>query len=107
VVNILNELQKQYPQVIFELRYGFNTIELNRFIIPKELRKQGIGTQFMKALIQFANINQSLIVLTPSDSFGATSITRLKRFYKRFGFVENRGRNANYQLSCGMYKIFK
>ena len=101
---MLNELKNRYPDVIFDLRYGFNTIELNRIVIPKELRKQGIGTEFMKALIQFANINKTLIILTPSDSFGATSINRLKKFYKKFGFVENKGKNANYQLSCGMYK---
>ena len=103
---MLNKLKEQYPNIIFDLRYGNNTIELNRFVIPKELRKQGIGSQFMKALIQFASINKSLIILTPSDSFGATSVARLKKFYKRFGFVENKGKNANYQLSCGMYRKF-
>ena len=103
---MLNKLKEQYPDVIFELKYGNNTIELNRIVIPKELRKQGIGSQFMKALIQFASINKSLIILTPSDSFGATSVARLKKFYKRFGFVENKGKNANYQLSCGMYRKF-
>ena len=51
-----------------------------------------------------ASINKSLIILTPSDSFGATSILRLKKFYKRFGFVENKGRNKDFQLSCGMYR---
>ena len=101
---MLNKLKEQYPNIIFDLRYGNNTIELNRFVIPKELRKQGIGSQFMKALIQFASINKSLITLTPSDSFGATSILRLKKFYKRFGFVENKGRNKDFQLSCGMYR---
>ena len=103
---MLNELKEQYPNVIFELRYSNDFVELNRFIVPKELRKQGIGTKFMKALIQFANINNSMIVLTPSDSFGATSVMRLKKFYKRFGFVENKGRNKNFQLSCGMYRKF-
>ena len=104
---MLDELKKQYPNVIFELKFGNNLIVLDRIIIPKELRCSGIGSKFMEALIQLANINNSTIILTPSDSFGATSINRLKRFYKRFGFVENKGKKKDYSLQwCGMYRKF-
>lgn len=104
---LLDELRVTYPQVIFDLRYGNNIIILDRIIIPKEYRNMGIGTKFMNALIALAALNKSIIMLTPSDNFGATSTNRLKRFYKSFGFIENRGKRKDFTLPLyGMYKKF-
>ena len=50
-------------------------------------------------------IPKRLIYLTPDTSFGGTSINRLKRFYKRFGFIENKGSNKDYEINDTMYRV--
>jgi predicted GNAT family N-acyltransferase len=70
----------------------FNTphyIELSKIEIPKEKRGEGIGTEVMQIIIDFANKENKPIFLTPSKDFGATSVARLEKFYKSLGFVKN------------------
>ena len=62
------------------------------------------GTEYMEELIDLADNKGKMIALTPSTDFGATSIPRLKKFYKRFGFVENKGKNKDYEISETMYR---
>jgi GNAT superfamily N-acetyltransferase len=81
-----------------------NELYLSRIEVPKEQRGQGIGTQAMQDLISYANENQKRITLTPSTDFGATSINRLKDFYKNLGFVENKGSNKDFSTRETMYK---
>ena len=82
-------------------------IKVSSLIIAKENRNQGIGTAFMNDLIRYADENNKRIVLSPGDRddrHGTTSRTRLIKFYKRFGFVENKGRNKDYRISDTMIR---
>ena len=47
---------------------------------------------------------QKRISLSPSNDFGG-AVGRLKEFYKRFGFYENKGRRKNYQYTETMLRI--
>jgi GNAT superfamily N-acetyltransferase len=70
-------------------------------------KKQGTGTAVMNELINYADQNNKRIFLTPGlpdDRHGTTSRGRLVKFYKRFGFVENKGRNKDFTLPVGMYR---
>ena len=58
----------------------------------------------MKELIDYGNSSGKPIVLTPSSDFGGNK-SRLIEFYKRFGFVENKGKNKDYEISESMYKL--
>lgn len=58
-------------------------------------RNQGAGSRIMQAIVDYADATGQIITLTPSSDFGG-SVTRLREFYKRFGFVENKGRNKDY-----------
>lgn len=51
----------------------------------------------MNDLTTLADKHNKRISLSPSNDFGG-SVKRLKEFYKRFGFYENKGRNKNYQF---------
>lgn len=67
-------------------------------------RGRGDGTRLMTLICKWADENGKTLTLTPSDSMGATSVGRLERFYRRFGFVSNRGRNADFSTRNGMYR---
>lgn len=74
--------------------YKKDYIILSKIIVPKENRKEGIGTQVMKEIIDFCNTNNYKIGLTPSNSFGGSK-TRLNKFYRRFGFKKNKDYEFN------------
>lgn len=82
-------------------------IKLNMMVVPDKDRRTGLGTAAMLTLIRFADHMGKRIVLSPAqraDNLGTTSQKRLISFYKRFGFVENRGRKKDFAISDGMYR---
>lgn len=81
-------------------------IVLNKVIVPKEKRGTGIGSNFMMDLTRYADSKGKVISLTPSADFGGNK-ARLTDFYKRFGFVENKGKNKDYEISEAMYRPVK
>ena len=80
-----------------------NEITLQKVIVPKEARGAGVGSRFMNDLIQYADEQGKTVSLTPSADFGGNK-ARLTEFYKRFGFVENKGKNKDYEISEAMYR---
>jgi GNAT superfamily N-acetyltransferase len=81
-----------------------DAIELSKIVVPKDARGAGVGTAAMEDLIRYADENGKRIVITPSTDFGASSVPRLKQFYKRFGFVENSGKNKDFSTRQTMYR---
>jgi GNAT superfamily N-acetyltransferase len=84
-----------------------NDIKLASIIVQKDNRKQGVGTAFMNDLVALADSQGKRILLSPGqkdDKHGTSSRSRLVKFYKRFGFVENKGRNKDFQISEGMFR---
>jgi len=78
-----------------------NAIELSQIIVDKDKQKQGSGTGAMKELVNFADQHGKIIVLDPAlidKRHGTTSQSRLRKFYSRFGFINNKGRNKNYEF---------
>ena len=69
-------------------------------------RNQGIGSKAMKRIIDYADNSKQMIVLTPSDEFGG-NVNKLIKFYKKFDFVENKGKNKDYEISESMYRMPK
>lgn len=83
---------------------GGRELHVGRIEVEKSKRRQGLGTKAMEDLTQLADTFDLVITLSPATDFGATSIDRLKRFYRRFGFVSNKGRNKNWQIRDTMYR---
>ena len=79
---------------------------LSKIAVPKELRNTGIGSKVMKDLIDKADKEGAIIALTPDNTYGGSK-TRLTQFYKRFGFVPNKGRNKdfNYRETMIRYPV--
>lgn len=102
----LSKLEKDLEEqgIIIDVSQRGNELNLSRIEIPKKLRKQGLGTQAMESLTTIADENGLTLTLTPSKEFGATSVARLIKFYKRFGFVENKGRNKDFTYKESMLR---
>lgn len=85
---------------------GRADLHVQSLIVPAARRKEGIGTRAMEAVCDFADERGLRATLSPGihDAGSTTSRSRLVRFYKRFGFVENRGRHSDLALSAGMYR---
>ena len=105
-VSSVKELEAKYKDQTDYLHVseGKDSIQLSNIVIKKGFRGQGIGSRFMRDLIDYADRVHKVITLTPTSEFGS-SLGRLKEFYKGFGFVENKGRRKNFEISDSMYRI--
>lgn len=83
---------------------GEKNINLSKIVVPKELRNEGAGTAFMNDLLAEADKSGKAVTLTPASDFGGNK-ARLTEFYKRFGFVPNKGKTADYEISESMYRL--
>ena len=105
----INSIVDKYKDKGVELSVFENpndkTIYLSKILVNN--KKQGLGTKAMDDLISYADETQQTITLTPSLDYGASSIKRLKDFYKKFDFVENKGRNKDFEFRDAMYRIPK
>lgn len=79
-----------------------NYITLDKIIMNN--KGNGLGSKFMRDLCYWADDNKVIICLTPSDSFGASSVNRLKKFYKKFGFIDNKGKYSDFNHKESMYR---
>jgi len=80
-----------------------NKITLSKIVVPKESRNSGIGSKYMKELLDYADASGKRVELSPSDDFGGNK-NRLKEFYSRFGFIENKGKNKDFSTMQSMYR---
>ncbi len=81
-----------------------NVIDLSAIHVDKTNQKQGAGTGAMNDLADYADKHGLTIVLTPGvrdTGQGTTSRSRLVKFYKRFGFIENKGRKMDFAIGGG------
>jgi GNAT superfamily N-acetyltransferase len=85
--------------------YGRKNLHLSRIEVRKDLRGRGLGTRAMEDLVGLADHYGMLMTLSPATDFGATSKERLRRFYRRFGFVNNKGRRKDFTLFDSMYRL--
>lgn len=93
-IEALESRHKELERVRVRLRGA--DIVLEDLVVPKGQRKQGVGSAFMGDLVEMADRLGKRVVLTTGvrdDATGTTSASRLKKFYKRFGFVENKGKD--------------
>lgn len=60
----------------------------------------------MNEIVDYCDKTNKTIILTPSDEFGGNK-KRLIEFYKRFGFLENKGKNKIFDIFESMYDYQK
>lgn len=77
-------------------------IKLHSLEVPKEKRGKGIGGRFVSGLSKYADKNKKRITLSqqPEPRYKK----KLDTFYKRKGFVPNKGRNKDFSVSDTMIR---
>jgi len=94
----------KYPDVTVDVFGSGNSLRVSKIEVPKDKRKLGIATDLMKSLANLGDRHQLLISLSPTNEFGASK-NKLIEFYKRFGFVMNKGKNKDFTISDTMYRM--
>ena len=100
---LATELEKKYnlKSLFLSDMASRNAFELSSIIVNKDEQGAGTGSKVMQELIAYADANEKIIVLDPGlldKRHGTTSQSRLRKFYKKFGFIDNKGRNKNYEF---------
>jgi GNAT superfamily N-acetyltransferase len=97
-----HDLEARYPGLDLWISIGpSGDLQLSQIVVPQ--RNSGIGTAVMQELTKFADRHGLTMTLTPDNSYGG-SVARLKVFYRRFGFVPNKGRRKDYRFSNSMLR---
>lgn len=102
---IENELTSKYGECIngLDIYENKSSLRLTRIIVKDECRNEGVGSDIMSDLINYADKNKQIITLTPSSDFGGNK-NRLIQFYKRFGFKHNKGVHKSYEYRDTMIR---
>lgn len=94
---LVKNLLRLYPIEklwVKETTYG---ILIKAIVVKQDQREQGVGTDVMNALIEYSDLVQKPIALTPSKQYGGT-VNRLIDWYKGLGFILNNGKNRDFRF---------
>lgn len=103
ITDFADSIKNKYGLDTFNVSESQGDIVLDRIAVPKENRGEGIGSKAVQDLIDYADSTGQRIRLT-AEGFDGTSPVRLKNFYKKLGFVENKGRNKDFRFREGFYR---
>lgn len=103
---LVEAIEAQYPVSLFMYPMsGTQGVRIATLRVPADQRGMGIGSQVMAQVVEWADRRSVTLVLTPeSEGRGAPSKTKLKQWYRSFGFVPNKGRNKDYYFTDAMIR---
>jgi len=80
-----------------------NTLTIHKIETPPDMRGTGKAEQALTDVLRQADEQGLQVVLTPSNAFGAAR-GRLEKWYRRHGFVPNKGRNKDFSTRESMIR---
>ncbi|MCK5537862.1 MAG: GNAT family N-acetyltransferase, partial [Bacteroidales bacterium] len=86
-------LKSEFKEVPFKLTENSEFLVLMIFVVKFKKRNMGIGTKFMKRLIELAKANGKDIFLTADSSYAEnTDMNKslLTKWYKKLGFINKK-----------------
>ena len=95
--DFLDQIQILYPDVRIFAHEGKNNIKITSLLVPKEQRGKGIGTDIIKKIKEYAQKVNKTVSLSPGPEKGYKA--KLTKFYIDLGFIQNKGRNKDFELS--------
>lgn len=99
----VDDLMDRHRHLVTFVSERNQKINVSKVVVPDGQRGQGHGSRFMTDVCDYADRTEQTVTLTPSADFGGNK-ARLVEFYRRFGFVENKGRNKDYEITETMYR---
>lgn len=84
---VLKNLENEFP-VEIQLYDKGTHLELDKILVYPSTRGVGVGSEIMTKIGEYADMTGQSVFLTPSTSYGGTSLNRLKKFYKKFGYKD-------------------
>lgn len=100
--NNLSYLKNKYDLEKSNIYEFDNKISIDLIIVKD--KNKGTGSKVMKEICEYADKNNKIIILSPSNEFGSSK-KRLIEFYKRFGFIENKDKNKIPGIFETMYRM--
>jgi ribosomal protein S18 acetylase RimI-like enzyme len=115
VQKLENDLKVKYPSIDklgIYMDKPKNSLFLSDLYVKNQFRGTGVGSAVMKDITDYADSRKLPVVLIREpESETRSSLTKLINFYKKFGFVINKGRNVDYLLSepfsLSMYRLLR
>jgi GNAT superfamily N-acetyltransferase len=95
-------LQSLYPELDKVGMYydrSNGSLFLSDLYVKVEHRGTGVGTKVMNSIIKFADTENLPMVLIPEPDDDNISPKKLMDFYKKFGFIINKGKRMDYTFS--------
>jgi GNAT superfamily N-acetyltransferase len=95
-------LQSLYPELDKVGMYydrSNGSLFLSDLYVKEEYRGTGVGTKVMNSIIKFADTENLPMVLIPEPDDDNISPKKLMDFYKKFGFIINKGKRMDYTFS--------
>jgi GNAT superfamily N-acetyltransferase len=95
-------LQSLYPELDKVGMYydrSNGSLFLSDLYVKEEHRGTGVGTKVMNSIIKFADTENLPMVLIPEPDDDNISPKKLMDFYKKFGFIINKGKRMDYTFS--------
>lgn len=113
VQKLEDDLKVKYPSIDklgIYMDKRKNSLFLSDLYVKDQFRGTGVGSAVMRDIVAYADSRKLPIVLIPEpESETRSSLTKLINFYKKFGFVLNKGKTVDYLLSepfsLSMYRL--
>ena len=94
---IVQNLRMKFPGLILWASEHDNRINIGEIKVPLEHRGQGIGSEILSTIKQYAQSVGKAVTLSPEPEKGKKAA--LERFYKKNGFIWNKGNKKDYSLA--------
>lgn len=98
----IEEKYKNQAKVLL-LTENKGSVSIRNLVVEPEQRNKGVGQAILDDIIAYADAKSKIITLTPTSEYGTKK--RLISWYKKNGFVENKGKNTDFTISDTMYRL--
>lgn len=96
VEELTAQIENLFPGVEFYVSENDLKIEVHSLRVPPNKQNQGWGSAILQMVKDYAKQVQKPVILSPEADRGKKGA--LERFYKKNGFIYNRGRNKDYRF---------
>lgn len=98
----IEEKYKNQAKVLL-LTENKGSVSIRNLVVEPEQRNKGVGQAILDDIVAYADTKSKIITLTPTSEYGTKK--RLISWYKKNGFVENKGKNTDFTISDTMYRL--